>query len=149
MNDSSVKLAKLIELKEEIELRDRLQLQYDKLLHEIIHDSVQAKTTDVKLLLERFIDVSTQLSGLRKLKEELKVEIRRIMGDRKILEIPGGPSAIRTERSRTDLNKKLLTAELGAKFLEKYIVRSKHEVFSVIPASGSLADVEELTGSDE
>lgn len=116
-----------VDLKTELELRARLQKEFDRL-----HTSGFAvgRREDLEALAELLNHAIETRKQAEKQEKELKAELRRHFTGQDVLDC-GTLIAIIDRRTRKDLNRETLTAALGSDFLAGHTKTTNYETLTL------------------
>lgn len=91
---------------------------------------MKTQAKDKISMVERLATIIDERKSLEKEEKELKTSIKGLMGDESILEA-GNHVVIIGHRSRQDIDKTKLTAEMGMPFVLKYTKVTEYEIVEV------------------
>lgn len=128
---------KQIDLTIEIELRKRLNEQYDALARALTESPLSVVTPgDVEALALLLLETIESRKSIEKQEKQLKSELRRHFPDGADILIAGSVVAIIDRITRTDLDRELMTRELGPEFIARYAKKTEYEKLTLKKKGG-------------
>ncbi len=129
--------AKQIDLSAELELRKRLNAEYDVLARALTESPLSVATPgDVEALALLLLETIESRKSIEKQEKQLKTELKRHFPEGAGILLAGSVVAILDLITRTDVDRELIERELGPTFLEKYSKKTQYEKLTLKKKGG-------------
>ncbi len=129
--------AKKIDLNQEIELRKRINEQYDSLARALTVGGLSViDSADVEALALLLWETTESRKSAEKHEKALKAELKRHFAPGTVVLDLTSVIAMIDKRGRTDLDKDALLRDFGQDFLDKYAKRTEYEMLTVKKKGG-------------